>query len=226
MTSTRRQKSGSPPADAATRARLLGLLRTGTWTVDDLAERLELTDNAVRFHIAGLEKEGAVARTGVRRRGGAGQPATLYSLTRSAEEAFSRAYAPVLAACLEELREAMPTSQLVSFLKRVGKRLAREITGSADQKRAPLSARVANTSAMLNALGGITRVEKSENGFQIVGLACPLATAVEQDHCVCAAVTALVAEVADAEVREQCDRSGRPKCCFEISAATPRRVSS
>ena len=79
---------------------------------------------------------------------------------------------------------------------------------------------------MLNALGGITRVEKSENGFQIVGLACPLATAVEQDHCVCAAVTALVAEVADAEVREQCDRSGRPKCCFEISAATPRRVSS
>ena len=33
-----------------------------------------------------------------------------------------------------------------------------------------------------------------------------------------AAVTAMVAEVVDADVAELCDRSGRPRCHFEISS--------
>ena len=71
--------------------------------------------------------------------------------------------------------------------------------------------RVAHASALLNSLGGITVVEKSDDGFHIFGKACPLARAVESDHCVCTAVTALVAEVVEADVRERCDRTGRPR---------------
>ena len=78
-------------------------------------------------------------------------------------------------------------------------------------------------SSILNSWGGITAVEKNGDVLQIVGRACPLSRAVESDHCVCTAVTALVAEVVSADVKERCDRSGRPRCCFEI---TPRRVSS
>ena len=55
-------------------------------------------------------------------------------------------------------------------------------------------------SDLLNALGGITSVEKSGKAYRIVGRACPLSRAVEADHCVCAAVTTLVAEVVGAEV--------------------------
>src|SRR6478672_7256046 len=99
MTSTNLQSSG-PPADS-TRSQLLSLLREGTWTVDDLAARLDLTDNAVRFHLTALEREGSVARIGVQKGSGAGQPANLYSITRAADEAFSRAYAPVLTAIVE-----------------------------------------------------------------------------------------------------------------------------
>ena len=73
MTPTNRQ--GSAPQPDATRGRLLALLREGAWTVDDLAARLELTDNAVRFHLAALEREGGVAKVGVQRRPGAGKPA-------------------------------------------------------------------------------------------------------------------------------------------------------
>src|SRR6476661_2582076 len=113
MTDTRRQSSA--PNDA-TRGRLLALLREGTWTVDDLAARLELTDNAVRFHLAALEREGRVAKAGVQRHSGAGQPATLYSLTPAADQAFSRAYAPVLAAVVEELHVTMSGSRLAAFL--------------------------------------------------------------------------------------------------------------
>ena len=211
--------SRKTPGAKATRARLLSLLREGTWTVDDLAERLGLTDNAVRFHLAALEKDGAVVKEGVRRGSSAGQPAVLYSLSPAAEDSFSRAYAPVLNAVLAELHGAMPTQQLVQFLKRVGKRLASRIT----PPDAPLPKRVAAMSSILNSWGGITAVEKNGDVLQIVGRACPLGRAVESDHCVCTAVTALVAEVVSADVKERCDRSGRPRCCFEI---TPRRVSS
>lgn len=205
-----------------TRPRILGLLREGAWTVDDLAARLGITDNAVRFHLDALEREGVARKEGVRRSGGAGQPAVLYSLTAAGEEAFSRAYAPLLLASLAELREQMSTSQLLAFLKRVGRRLA----GQRGRERLSLSSRVNSAATLLNELGGVTSVEKSGDDFLIVGKACPLSRAVEADHCVCAAVTALVAEVAGADVTERCDRSGRPKCCFEISAGSKPRATA
>jgi predicted ArsR family transcriptional regulator len=220
MTDTRRL---SPTLRAhATRDRLLALLREGTWTVDDLAERLGVTNNAVRFHLDALERSGTVRKEGVRRIGGVGQPASLYSLSSGGEEAFSRAYAPVLIACLEELRDRTSGPQVVAFLKRVGKRLARGFSLSSG----PLSSRVNGASDLLNALGGLTSVEKSGTTYRIVGRACPLSRAVEADHCVCTAVTSLVAEVVGAEVRERCDRSGRPKCCFEISSDHRARATA
>lgn len=211
MTDTTRRYSSR---QEATRGRLLALLREGKWTVDDLAARLGLTDNAVRFHLMSLEGAGTVRKDGVLRKEGAGKPADLYTLTPGAEESFSRAYAPVLAACVAELRETMSTAQLVSFLRRAGRRLAKGLPRSPGS----LAHRVAGAADLLNALGGITTVEKSGSTFQIIGRACPLASAVEADHCVCAAVTALVAEVVDADVAERCDRSGRPRCHFEISS--------
>ncbi len=217
MTDTSRRDSSRRDA---TRVRLIALLREGRWTVDDLAARVGLTDNAVRFHLTTLEGSGSVRKEGVLKRSGAGKPADLYTLTADAEESFSRAYAPVLAACVAELREIMSTTQLIAFLKRAGKRLVKGLPRSSGS----LSHRVTGASDILNALGGVTTVERSGNTFHIMGRACPLSRAVEAEPCVCAAVTALVAQVVDAEVAERCDRSGRPRCHFEISSRTsPRR---
>lgn len=202
-----------------TRGRLLALLREGSWTVDDLADHLGLTDNAVRFHLDALEKAGAVEKSGVRRLG-VGQPAVLYSLSTSGDEAFSKAYAPVLIATLAELRERMTPPELMRLLKRIGRRLAR----GAGSVSGPLGTRASRASQLLNDLGGVTVVEKKTDGYTIVGRACPLARAVEEDHCVCAAVTSLVADVVGAEVVERCDRSGRPKCRFDITTGTSTRA--
>jgi predicted ArsR family transcriptional regulator len=204
-----------------TRGRLLALLREGEWTVDDLAVRLGLTDNAVRFHLDALERAGTVAKGPLRRSGGAGQPAVLYSLSAGGEDAFSRAYAPLLIAFLEELRERMTTPQLLSFLKRIGKRL-----GAPMRVSGSLANRVNGASDLLNGLGGITTVEKTGNTYQIVGRACPLSRAVEADHCVCTAVTSLVAVVVGESVTERCDRSGHPRCCFEISSDHRARTTA
>jgi predicted ArsR family transcriptional regulator len=217
MPDTSRPKKAS--VSDRTRARLLALLREGSWTVDDLAARLELTDNAVRFHLDALETAGSVEKNGVRRIG-VGQPAVLYALSSAGEEAFSKAYAPVLVATLAELRERMTPIELMRLLKRIGKRLARGMAASSGS----LAGRASHASQLLNDLGGVTVVEKKGDGYAIVGRACPLARAVEEDHCVCAAVTSLVADVVGAEVTERCDRSGRPKCRFEIKPGTATRT--
>ena len=215
MTNPSRRPS---PTNEATRGRILALLREGPLTVDDLSDRLGLTDNAVRFHLASLESQETVRKDGVRRRQGAGKPADIYTLTPAAEESFSRAYAPVLAACVAELRDTMSSQQLIAFLKRVGKRLAKGL----GIKSGSLQSRVVAASRLLNDLGGVTVVEKGPDAYRIIGRACPLSRAVESDHCVCAAVTTLVAEVVDANVLERCDRSGRPRCHFEISSREPQ----
>src|SRR5205814_9666394 len=76
-----------------TRARMLALLREGVWTVDDLAERLALTDNAVRIHIGAVDRAGTLQKQGVRRSAGAGQPALPYARRAFGEGASSRPYA-------------------------------------------------------------------------------------------------------------------------------------
>ena len=56
----------------STRGQVATLLRRGSRTVEELAVELGLTDNAVRNHLALLERDGVVRQVGVRRGKGAG----------------------------------------------------------------------------------------------------------------------------------------------------------
>src|SRR3712207_8581849 len=47
-----------------TRGQIVALLRRGTRTVEELAAALGLTDNAVRAHLAALERDGLVRQAG------------------------------------------------------------------------------------------------------------------------------------------------------------------
>ncbi|HEX7176746.1 MAG TPA: ArsR family transcriptional regulator, partial [Pyrinomonadaceae bacterium] len=67
----------------STRGRIVSLLRDGSKTVNDLASKLELTDNAVRAHLLTLERDGLVRQSGVQR--GARKPHFAYELTAEAE---------------------------------------------------------------------------------------------------------------------------------------------
>jgi DeoR family transcriptional regulator, suf operon transcriptional repressor len=194
------------------RSVLLQLLRRGPATVDDLARATDLTPNAVRFHLSSLEADGEVQSAGTRRHEGAGKPAVLYMLTPEAEVGFSRAYAPVLAATVQELRAAVPSDQVVPFLKRVGDRLA----GAPNQSGRPLSQRVAAGANLLNDLGGSTTVTRQPDRFVIRGQGCPLGAVVAGDPCLCSAVESLLTNVIGAPVTQCCAHGARPSCCFEV----------
>ncbi|HJQ22179.1 MAG TPA: ArsR family transcriptional regulator [Gemmatimonadaceae bacterium] len=200
----------------SSRGRLLALLRIGPRSVDELASELGLTDNAIRQHLAGLERDGLVRAAGTRRTGTAGKPATLYELHAEAEPLLSRAYAPVLATLLEVIGDEVPTPQARRILRETGRRLAVAAGGRAT---GDFSARVEAAARVLTALGGSVRIEQSRGRATIHGAACPLAMAVARNARVCHAVETLVGEIAGASAEERCDRSDRPHCCFALRSA-------
>jgi predicted ArsR family transcriptional regulator len=200
-----------------TRGQILGLLRCETRTVEEMAKALGLTDNAVRAHLATLERDGLVRQAGVRRGPGAGKPATLYELPIETEVGLSRAYPPILGALLEELVAQLPADRTAALLAGVGRRLARPLMPPATASR---SARIHAAVAVLNALGGVAELDESDGHAVIRGCGCPLAAAVARQPETCRAIETLVGEIVGAEVRQCCRHGDRPSCCFEIAPAT------
>jgi predicted ArsR family transcriptional regulator len=74
---------------------------------------------------------------------------------------------------------------------------------------------------MNDQLGALTHVD-DDDGLSIRGAGCPLAALTGKHPGVCLAIESMVAEVVGVPVRECCDRSERPKCCFEIQPRADR----
>ena len=197
----------------STRGKIVGLLRRGARTVEELAGELGLTDNAVRLHLGTLERDGVVAAKGVRRGGGVGKPATEYEIAAAAEPRFSEAYIPFLTTLLASVGEKLGSTELRAVMRDVGHRLAAsnpEIAGDAH-------AQAQRASQLLNALGGVTTVEKDGNRYAIKGCSCPLSVAVNERAEVCLAVQTMLRDVTGLTVKEDCHRSERPRCHFVVA---------
>jgi predicted ArsR family transcriptional regulator len=199
-----------------TRGRILGLLRCDARTVEELAQAIGLTDNAVRAHLSTLERDGMVRSAGVRRGPGAGKPSTVYELPPEAEVVFSRAYPPVLGALLEELVAQLPAAEAEALLVGTGRRLAEPLRLPGTASR---TARLQAAVGVLNALGGSAELEEHDGTALIRGCGCPLASAVARRPETCRAIETLLSEVVGAPVRQCCRHGERPSCRFEIAAA-------
>lgn len=198
-----------------TRNRLIALLRRGPRTVEELAAALGLTDNAVRAHLAALERESVVHVIGVRRDGTVGKPATLYEIAGDSSGVFSTAYSPVLGALLAELRQRMTPKQVESTLRRTGKRLANALPA-----RTTFDERVRASASFLTGLGADVELVPTKSGYEIHGHGCVLSAAVVECPVTCVILEQMLRDVTKGNVKECCDRqSGRPNCRFAISPA-------
>jgi predicted ArsR family transcriptional regulator len=195
---------------ASTRGRIVSRLRRGDATVEELAEHLGVTDNAVRAQLAALERDGIVRHDGVRR--GARKPSHLYRLADAVEPLLSRLYAPMFVELIRELSGRLAPNELSATMRAVGRRLAETLPPA----HGDLASRVAAASALLNDLGGVTQVERHGEELIIRGFSCPIAVPEEQSA-VCEAVESLLAVLLGTPVRERCDRTNGSRCCFEVS---------
>src|SRR5687767_2234525 len=195
----------------STRGRLVTLLRGTTKTVNELAEELELTDNAVRAHLLSLERDGLIKQSGIQR--GTRKPHFAYQLTEEAEQLFPKAYDALLNQLIAVLKGRLTPLALEEVLREVGRSLAR--AGAASQN-GDMDSRISGALAALEAIGGSARVEKENEKLVIRSESCPLATAVAEHPEVCRLAETLLSEIIGFEVREQCDREGPPRCRFEV----------
>ena len=195
---------------ASTRGKIVTLLRRASRTVEELAQALDLTDNAVRAQLSALERDGLVQQGGRRR--SSSKPASVYTLTPTAEELFSKAYGPVLCQLLEELNERMTAGGVEEVLRSTGRRLAAQWP----IPRGDLHARLEAAVSVLNALGGLVELERHNGTYAIQGYSCPLAAVVPGHPEVCRLASSLLTELAGVPVQECCNRSETAQCRFVV----------
>jgi predicted ArsR family transcriptional regulator len=198
----------------STRGRIVTLLRRNRLTVDELAQQLDVTDNAVRAQLTTLERDGLVHQQGFRR--GAGKPAYEYGLTEAAEAGFATAYEPVLRQLLSVLVDDLGSQQTDAIVRRAGRELAQGFPPAHGDARQRAEAAL----NVLGELGGLAELEETDGAFTIRGFSCPLTGVVVDHPDACRLVEALLTEYTGLQVCERCDRSERPRCQFEVTLAS------
>lgn len=195
----------------STRGQIVTILRGAPGTVEELAAKLSLTDNAVRAHLSTLERDGLVRQSGLRR--GPRKPHFTYVLTEQADNVFPKAYDALLNQLIAVLKTRLKPTEIEEVLREVGRTMAADVP---PEQGASLESRAQKALKVLEAIGGAGAVVNLGDKLVIEGSGCPLAAAVTVHPEVCHLAETLVAEIVKAPVKEQCDRNGRPKCRFEI----------
>ena len=197
-----------------TRGRIIDLIRRSRLSVPEIAGALDLTYNAVRVHLAALERDGLIRKAGLRR--GGTRPSTIYELAPGVDDALSRAYVPFASHLMRALGDRLPDADLADLMRDVGRRLAAELP----RPRGAIPNRVETASALLQELGAPNEIERSTDSLRIRGFGCLLAAAAHGQPHVCRAMESLLREVIGVPVRECCERGDHPRCCFEIAQAS------
>jgi predicted ArsR family transcriptional regulator len=198
---------------ASTRGKILALLRTESHTVNELVAALKLTDNAVRSHLASLERDGLIQQLGWRP--GFRKPHALYGLTVEAGCLFPTAYGPLLCYVIAVVGERLSSRELQASLREVGRMAAKE---HLDQVRGKTrNQRIEFALGVLKALGGEVKAQERVGKRFIDGNGCPLSAATAHHPEACLIVEALLSEIIGIPVKEHCHHGEAPRCCFEIS---------
>jgi len=199
----------------STRGKIVMHLRFGSKTVNELVALLGLTDNAIRANLLTLERDHLVTQTGSIK--GFRKPHFSYSLTHEARELFPKSYDSLFNGLVSELKSKLGPAALIDTLRSVGRRFGIQI---ANKGGGSLDERIDKTLSALEELGGAAKVVNENEKVMIKSDACPFADAVSEHPEVCQVAEAMIREIVGVPVKEVCDRSGLPKCCFEIMPAS------
>lgn len=147
------------------------LQRKSGMTVDELSRALLITRNAVRQHLAVLERDGLVAQSVTRPTGG--RPEQIYVLSDRGRELFPRHYAWFAQMLIESLIEGSGREALGERLTDLGKRVATQLKSQSPQGATPPQ-RIAALTERMTELGYLAHTLPAAEGLP----------AIEADNCV------------------------------------------
>jgi predicted ArsR family transcriptional regulator len=196
----------------STRGRILDLLRTRDRTVNELAEDLHLTDNAVRAHLASLERDRLVAQSGFKP--GIRKPHTTYALGPEAEQLFPKAYGRLVSLLMSIFSRQVEPKNLRAGMRIAGRKVAQEhLSGLQGKTR---QQRIDAALGILKELGGAASFREEDGKHFIYGNGCPISAATANHPEACLLAESLLTEIIGSPVKEHCVRGPTPSCRFEV----------
>jgi predicted ArsR family transcriptional regulator len=198
----------------STRGKILDLLRTRERTVNELAAELRLTDNAVRAHLASLQRDRLVSQSGMKP--GVRKPHTTYALGPEAEQLFPKAYGRLVSLLMSIFSRQVKPRNLRAGMRAAGRAVAqehlRELKGKTRQQRVDAALRI------LKELGGAATFREEAGKHFIYGNGCPIAAATANHPEACLLAESLLANIIGSPVKECCIRGPTPSCRFEVKS--------
>jgi predicted ArsR family transcriptional regulator len=94
-------------------------------TIEELSQALAISRNAVRQHLAGMERDGLLIQSGTRPTGG--RPEQLYMLADKGRELFPRQYSWFSRLLIESIREQAGSEGLGNRLADLGNQVASQL---------------------------------------------------------------------------------------------------
>jgi predicted ArsR family transcriptional regulator len=196
----------------STRGKILNLLRTREWTVNELAAELSLTDNGVRAHLASLERDRLVSQSGMKP--GVRKPHTTYALGPEAEQLFPKAYGRLVSLLMSIFSRQVKPKNFRAGMRAAGRAVAQEHLGELNGKTP--QQRVDAALSILKELGGAATFREEDGKHFIFGNGCPIAAATANHPEACLLAESLLTTVIGSPVKERCIHGAAPSCRFEV----------
>lgn len=147
-------------------------------TIEQLVTELGITTNAVRQHLASLERDGLVVRAGTKPT--RGRPELLYALSDNGREMFPRLYRQLAIGLIEEIATSSDTSLLEATMNRMGCKAGARVSSNGK------SLSIEQTAVAMRDAGYAAHVSgTSENTREIVAHNCVFHKLAEQFPAVC-----------------------------------------
>jgi len=200
-----------------TRQRIIEYLKEkGQATVEELAEFVQLTPMAVRYHLNVLQRDNLIAASTVRQSAGRGRPQQVYALTQAADDLFPVDYYSLTDYLLAELSRRLGDDGIDELFASIAARLARE--APALREGQTVEARLDEIKLFLENKGFVIDWEDSDDSYRIHAYSCPYRQVAQEHEQVCLLDERVIGTMLNTTPRRiACLNKGDGHCTYEVS---------
>lgn len=185
-------------------------------SIDELASRLEISRNAVKQHLAGLENQRLVREAALTSTGG--RPARNYALTEQGLNRFPKQYAWFCSLLLEQFLVDMDTAGRERMMWQMGVKLANTLAPQFAGKTS--TEKLSTLIELMQNLGYHAGMEANDVGAEGLGIKavnCVYHDLAQQFPEICHFDQALIATLLDRPVEQTaCMAKKDCSCCFKL----------
>jgi predicted ArsR family transcriptional regulator len=197
----------------STRQEILEILKEERQaTVEDLADRLELTPMTIRHHLNVLQAQNLVVAAKVRRSQKVGRPRLVYTLTDAADNLFPHNYAQLARYLVSEVKETVGKDGTRAIFRRVADRVAQQAPPPHEGQS--FEDRLSQVADFLETQGFVTRWERSDDRYVLTNINCPYRHVSKEHGELCIMDTELISQLLGVVPERRSTGQGDAPCAF------------